>query len=78
MFGFLFLVLGLLIFIVSEISIIQTYFALQAGNHYWHWRSFWVGAAGGIFFGLYMNYYFFFVANFDMFSSELIYYIWSI
>ena len=78
MFGSLFAVMMLLVFVVSEISIISTYFALQAGNYNWQWRSFWIGASGGIFFGLYMDYYFFFIAGMDMFSAELIYYIWSL
>ena len=78
MFGSLFAVFALLVFIISEISIIVTYLTLKAGNYNWQWRSFWIGASGGIFFGAYMDYYFFFIANMNVFSAELIYYIWSI
>ena len=78
MFGTLFGVFSLLVFIVSEIGIVFTYLTLRAGNYNWQWRSFLIGASGGICIGLYMDYYFFFVANIELFAAELIYYIWSI
>jgi len=77
MFGSLFICMALLVFVVCELSIIQCYFQLQCGNYEWQWRSFILGASGGIFVGLYSIYYMVCIAKMDMLAGELIYFVYA-
>ena len=53
MFGFLFLVLLILIVTCAEISVAMTYFQLTGENYHWWWRSFMTSAFSGIYVFLY-------------------------
>lgn len=77
MFGSLFIVMLLLVFVVSEISIIQTYFQLRHENYEWQWRSFWTGASCGLYVAAYTLYYMIYTAKMDLLAGELIYLVWA-
>lgn len=57
MFGFLLLNLLMQVVIIGLISIIATYMQLSQQNYHWWWRSFLIGASGGIYIGLYCLWY---------------------
>jgi len=78
MFGSLFLNMLILIFVISSLSIIQTYFQLRHQNHEWHWRSFLTGASCGIYIGAYTFYYMVYIAKMNMIAGELIYFVWAL
>ena len=63
MFGFLTINAFLLMVIISLLSIISTYMSLCYQNYEWQWKSFWVGASGGIYLALYMLMYAFTMMN---------------
>ena len=57
MFGFLLLNLLTLIITIALLSILTTYMQLCYQNHHWWWRSFLIGASGGIYISLYCLFY---------------------
>ena len=73
MYGFLFVNIQLLSFIVALLSILQTYVQLNAQNWEWWWRSFMVGASGGLYMGLYSLYFMVTNLHMDLLAGELIY-----
>merc|ERR1712217_719608 len=58
MFGFLVLVLVILIITCAEISIALTYFQLTGEDFHWWWRSFFASAASGVYVLIYSWMYF--------------------
>merc|ERR1719389_902082 len=58
LFGFLALVLVILIITCSEISIALTYFQLTSEDYNWWWRSFFASATSGVYVFLYSMLYF--------------------
>merc|ERR1719171_3278032 len=58
MFGFLVLVLIILIVTCAEISIALTYFQLTAEDYHWWWRAFFVSGSSGAWVLLYSWLYF--------------------
>merc|ERR1719231_2174111 len=58
MFGFLVLVLVILILTCAEISIALTYFQLTAEDYHWWWRAFFASASSAIYVFLYSVLYF--------------------
>ena len=48
MFGFLLLNVLMLVVVISLLSVLQTYMQLCQQNYEWWWRSFYVGASGGM------------------------------
>jgi transmembrane 9 superfamily protein 2/4 len=58
MFGFLVLVLIILIVTCAEISIALTYFQLTSEDYRWWWRSFFCSGAAGVYVMLYAWFYF--------------------
>jgi len=58
LFGFLALVLVILLVTCAEISIMLTYFQLTAENHRWWWRSFLGSGASAMYVFLYSMFYF--------------------
>merc|ERR1719272_243967 len=58
MFGFLVLVLIILILTCAEISIALTYFQLTAEDYHWWWRSFMSSGASGVYVFAYAGLYF--------------------
>lgn len=58
MFGFLALVLVILLITCAEISMVLTYFQLTSEEYRWWWRSFWASAFSGVYVFIYAGLYF--------------------
>jgi len=59
MFGFLFVVLVILIITCAEITIVLTYFQLCSEDYHWWWRSFLTAGSSALYLFLYSFLYFF-------------------
>lgn len=77
MFGFLGLVLMILIVTVVEITIVITYFQLCGEDYQWWWRSFFVGASSAAYIFLYTVFYFITRLKIDGFVSGLVFFTYS-
>jgi len=74
MFGFLVLVLIILIITCAEISIALTYFQLTAEDYHWWWRSFFSSGSSGVYVLLYAWLYFSTRLQIDKMVSTLLYF----
>lgn len=74
MFGFLLLVLAILLITCSEITIVLTYFQLCSEDYHWWWRSFFTSASAGLYLFLYSGYYFFTKLNILRFEGGLLFF----
>jgi transmembrane 9 superfamily protein 2/4 len=74
MFGFLVLVLIILIVTCAEISIALTYFQLTAEDYHWWWRSFLCSGSSGVYVFLYSWLYFLMKLQIDKAVSILLYF----
>jgi len=59
LYGILLLAFGMLLLVAGTVTVLFTYFHLNAEDHRWWWRSFGSGIAVGIFFYAYCIYFFF-------------------
>jgi len=59
-YGFMFLVFMILIVVTICVTIVTTYFLLNAEDYRWQWTSFMTGASIGIYIYMYSFYYYFF------------------
>ncbi len=59
-YGFMFLIYLILLIVTLCVSVVATYFVLNAEDWRWAWTSFWCGASVGFYVFLYAIYYFFF------------------
>eukprot|EP01006_Ploeotia_vitrea_P034206 TRINITY_DN65723_c9_g16_i1.p2 TRINITY_DN65723_c9_g16~~TRINITY_DN65723_c9_g16_i1.p2 ORF type:complete len:675 (+),score=326.36 TRINITY_DN65723_c9_g16_i1:24-2027(+) len=73
-FGFLFLVLVILMATCAEISIVLTYFQLCAEDYHWWWRSFLTSGASAVFLFLYSVMYFFTRLEITEFVPTMLYF----
>lgn len=76
MFGYLFINFGLLMVIIMLVSIISTYLQLNAQNHEWWWRSWYIGCAAAVYMFVFSVYYMIFELQMDMFAGEAIYLVY--
>merc|ERR1719265_2472845 len=74
LFGFLGIMLVILVITCAEISIAITYFQLTAEDYNWWWRSFFVSASSGVYVFIYSALYFVTRLNIDKFVSTLLYF----
>merc|ERR1719401_2223962 len=74
LFGFLALVLGILIVTCAEISIALTYFQLTSEDYNWWWRSFFSSASSAMYVFLYSILYFTSRLNIEKPVSMILYY----
>jgi len=58
-YGFMLLVYCILILVTMCVSIVATYFLLNAENYHWQWTSFFAGGSTAVYVYLYATYYFF-------------------
>ncbi|KAF3205283.1 hypothetical protein TWF191_001901 [Orbilia oligospora] len=58
MFGFLALIIAILLVTIVEITVVMTYFQLCAENYHWWWHAFRVGAASSVYIFLYSVWYY--------------------
>jgi len=73
LFGFLFLVLTILVLTSAEITIVMTYFQLCSEDYHWWWRSFFTSGSSAIYLFLYSVYYYFTRAKSAKFVAALSY-----
>lgn len=59
MYGFMLLVFLILIIVTVCVTIVGTYFLLNAENYYWQWTSFFSAASTAIYVYLYSIYYYY-------------------
>merc|ERR1711939_678234 len=74
LFGFLALVLVILVITCAEISIALTYFQLTSEDYNWWWRSFFASASSALYVFLYACLYFSTRLQIDKFVSTLLYF----
>merc|ERR1719217_790611 len=74
MFGFLVLVLCILLVTCAEVSIALTYFQLTSEDYRWWWRSFFSSGASALYIFLYSMLYFHTRLSIDKFVSTLLYF----
>ncbi|EGR30258.1 hypothetical protein IMG5_136650 [Ichthyophthirius multifiliis] len=74
LFGFLLLVVFLLLITCAEISILLTYLQLNNGNHKWWWNSFYCTGFCGVYVYCYCFFYWLFYLNITRLSSTLMYF----
>ena len=73
-FGFLFVVLIILVFTCAEISIVMCYFQLCNEDYRWWWRSFLSAGSSGIYLFLYSIWYFMTKLHIKGFVSTVLYF----
>eukprot|EP01138_Halocafeteria_seosinensis_P007229 gb/GECG01007392.1/.p1 GENE.gb/GECG01007392.1/~~gb/GECG01007392.1/.p1 ORF type:complete len:638 (+),score=69.90 gb/GECG01007392.1/:1-1914(+) len=73
-FGFLFLVLVILLVTCAEISIVMTYFQLCSEDYNWWWRSFLTPGSSAAYLFLYSILYFFSKLEIDVFTGGMMYF----
>ncbi|CAE8600396.1 unnamed protein product, partial [Polarella glacialis] len=74
LFGFLALVLAILMVTCAEISIALTYFQLTAENYHWWWRSFFSSGCSALYVFLYSVMYFNSRLQINKLVSTMLYY----
>ncbi|KAF9958133.1 hypothetical protein BGZ65_001651 [Modicella reniformis] len=76
-FGFLFLVFGILILTCAEVTILMCYFHLCAEDYHWWWRAFFTSGASAIYIFLYSIMYYFTTLRIESFTSVVLYFGWT-
>eukprot|EP01054_Gregarina_sp_Poly1_P011524 Gregarina_sp_Poly_1__11523@NODE_99_length_14464_cov_198_334653_g86_i0_p4_GENE_NODE_99_length_14464_cov_198_334653_g86_i0NODE_99_length_14464_cov_198_334653_g86_i0_p4_ORF_typecomplete_len662_score77_62EMP70/PF02990_16/6_5e196TMEM192/PF14802_6/0_0038TMEM192/PF14802_6/3_2e03TMEM192/PF14802_6/78_NODE_99_length_14464_cov_198_334653_g86_i044106395 len=74
LFGFLTLVVIILLITCAETSIVFTYFQLAAEDYRWWWRSYWVSAFSAVYYFLFSVLYFFDSLEISSFTSIILYF----
>lgn len=73
-FGFLFIVLLILVATCAEVTIVMCYFQLCAEDYRWWWRSFFTSGSAAVYLFLYSVMYFYTKLNITAFVSGLLYF----
>ncbi|KAF9193032.1 hypothetical protein BGZ51_004265 [Haplosporangium sp. Z 767] len=76
-FGFLFLVFGILIMTCAEVTILMCYFHLCAEDYHWWWRAFFTSGASAFYIFLYSVMYYFTTLQINSFTSVVLYFGWT-
>ncbi|KAI1316769.1 hypothetical protein EDD11_009507 [Mortierella claussenii] len=76
-FGFLFLVFGILLLTCAEVTILMCYFHLCAEDYHWWWRAFFTSGASAIYIFLYSIMYYFTTLQIKSFTSVVLYFGWT-
>eukprot|EP01053_Blabericola_migrator_P011118 Blabericola_migrator_1__11117@NODE_649_length_7061_cov_165_821132_g475_i0_p2_GENE_NODE_649_length_7061_cov_165_821132_g475_i0NODE_649_length_7061_cov_165_821132_g475_i0_p2_ORF_typecomplete_len638_score93_83EMP70/PF02990_16/1_4e198DUF5133/PF17196_4/1_9DUF5133/PF17196_4/1e03PIRT/PF15099_6/1_2e04PIRT/PF15099_6/0_26TMEM192/PF14802_6/1_2TMEM192/PF14802_6/7_2e02TMEM192/PF14802_6/90_NODE_649_length_7061_cov_165_821132_g475_i039095822 len=74
LFGFLTLVMIILVVTCAETSIVFTYFQLVAEDYRWWWRSYWVSAFAAVYYFLFSILYFYDSLEITSFTSTILYF----
>ena len=74
MFGFLFIVLGILIVTCAEITIVMCYFQLCSEDYQWWWRSFLTAGSSALYMFLYSAFNFFNKFEISKAASGMLYF----
>ncbi|KAF9933822.1 hypothetical protein BGZ67_004142 [Mortierella alpina] len=73
-FGFLFLVFGVLIVTCAEVTILMAYFHLCAEDYRWWWRSFFTSGSAALYVYLYSMFYYWSTLEIRSFTSTVLYF----
>ncbi|KAG0354652.1 transmembrane 9 super member 2 [Podila minutissima] len=76
-FGFLFLVFGILILMCAEVTILMCYFQLCAEDYHWWWRAFFTSGASALYIFGYSIMYYFSTLQIKSFTSMVLYFGWT-
>ncbi|KAF9410192.1 hypothetical protein BGZ94_001728 [Podila epigama] len=76
-FGFLFLVFGILILTCAEVTILMCYFQLCAEDYHWWWRAFFTSGASALYIFGYSILYYFSTLQIKSFTSTVLYFGWT-
>ncbi|TFA99187.1 Transmembrane 9 superfamily member 7 [Trichoderma ghanense] len=76
-FGFLAVVLAILMLTISEVTIVTIYAQLCAENYHWWWQSFFVGGGSAFWVFLYSLWYYFFKLHISGFVSSMLFFAYS-
>ncbi|KAI1319613.1 hypothetical protein EDD11_003606 [Mortierella claussenii] len=76
-FGFLFLVFGILVLTCAEVTILMCYFHLCAEDYHWWWRAFFTSGASAVYIFLYSIMYYFSTLQIGSFTSMVLYFGWT-
>ncbi|KAG0026739.1 hypothetical protein BGZ81_006125 [Podila clonocystis] len=76
-FGFLFLVFGILILMCAEVTILMCYFQLCAEDYHWWWRAFFTSGASALYIFGYSIMYYFSTLQIKSFTSVVLYFGWT-
>ncbi|KAF9584607.1 hypothetical protein BGW38_005859 [Lunasporangiospora selenospora] len=76
-FGFLFLVFGILVMTCAEVTILMCYFHLCAENYHWWWRAFFTSGSAAIYIFLYSILYYFSTLQIKSLTSAVLYFGWT-
>jgi len=77
-FGFLFLVFGIMIVTCSQVTILMAYFHLCAEDYRWWWRSFLTSGSASLYVLLYSLYYYSTRLEFTSLTSTILYFGWTL
>jgi hypothetical protein len=70
--------LNLLFGVIAVVSVLHTYFCVQAQNWQWWWRAFWSGFLAGGWMFVYCVYHMVFVFGMDVFWGDIVFLIYSV
>ncbi|KAG0240344.1 hypothetical protein BGW41_007057 [Actinomortierella wolfii] len=76
-FGFLFLVFGILILTCAEVTILMCYFHLCAEDYHWWWRAFFTSGASAFYIFGYSVIYYFSSLQIRSFTSMVLFFGWT-
>ncbi|EGR47879.1 uncharacterized protein TRIREDRAFT_22466 [Trichoderma reesei QM6a] len=76
-FGFLAVVLAILMVTIAEVTIVTIYAQLCAENYHWWWQSFFVGGGSAFWVFLYSLWYYFFKLHISGFVSSMLFFAYS-
>lgn len=72
LFGFLWLVMGILFISCAQIAIVVTYFLLCAENYHWWWKSFNVSCGSALYVFAYSVYYYYTKVSYSLHKLKVI------
>ncbi|GAB7353167.1 hypothetical protein MBLNU459_g3698t1 [Dothideomycetes sp. NU459] len=76
-FGFLAVVVVVLVGVVMEVTVIAVYIQLCSENYHWWWHSFLVGSSSSLWIFAYCVYYYFYHLHIQGFVSSLLFFAYS-
>ncbi|KAI1806171.1 Nonaspanin [Daldinia bambusicola] len=76
-FGFLAVVLVILVLTIAEVTVVTIYVQLCSENYHWWWQSFFVGGGSAIWVFLYSIWYYFANLHISGFVSSMLFFVYS-
>ncbi|KAK1778589.1 hypothetical protein QBC45DRAFT_160142 [Copromyces sp. CBS 386.78] len=76
-FGFLAVVLAILVVTVAEVTVVSIYMQLCAENYHWWWQSFFIGGGSAVWVFMYCVWYYFAKLHITGFLSSMLFFSYS-